>query len=340
MFSVYITAHRGMGITAKRRDHFIKGAKFFPENSIAAFKEAIRVGAEALECDIHVSSDHVPIVIHGSKVTDYAYYIGDRGREFESDENKTCESFTVTEIKQNFALKTFEGVDPKDKDWGDSGKLLALQYYLTGIHTNPDLYAIPTLEQLLELVSDENERRISQGMPTLKLNIELKGKDSGFLTLATIADFHQKRSRHETYAIDFGDIILLGRMAVGEIAIAKNLLKGASKFLEIKDSLEDSKERHLQLSLLFGEREIEIFLNKSGWTLYLTENPSPKEEDLPENFPGKVIILTTADQAFLVKNKRFFRMKTRDPKGFPVEVKEDVKDGFQDSLSGGYAIFR
>jgi glycerophosphoryl diester phosphodiesterase len=45
-YKVLITGHRGMGVSNKRRDLLIPGAEFFPENSIAAFKEAIRLGAD------------------------------------------------------------------------------------------------------------------------------------------------------------------------------------------------------------------------------------------------------------------------------------------------------
>ena len=60
----------------KPRDEFIGGAEFYPENSIAAFEAAIRVGTDALECDIHGSSDRVAVVIHGDKINDYAISLG------------------------------------------------------------------------------------------------------------------------------------------------------------------------------------------------------------------------------------------------------------------------
>ncbi|WP_338662835.1 glycerophosphodiester phosphodiesterase family protein [Pararoseomonas sp. SCSIO 73927] len=46
-----IIAHRG-------------GAILWPENSLQAFRQAIAAGADAVECDVHLSSDGVPMVMH------------------------------------------------------------------------------------------------------------------------------------------------------------------------------------------------------------------------------------------------------------------------------------
>ncbi|HEV8702984.1 MAG TPA: glycerophosphodiester phosphodiesterase family protein [Candidatus Polarisedimenticolia bacterium] len=39
-----------------------------PENTLAAFKEAIRLGADLIECDVHLSADDVPVIIHDDTV--------------------------------------------------------------------------------------------------------------------------------------------------------------------------------------------------------------------------------------------------------------------------------
>jgi len=46
-----IIAHRG-------------GAILWPENSLLAFRRAIEAGVDAVECDIHLSADGVPMVMH------------------------------------------------------------------------------------------------------------------------------------------------------------------------------------------------------------------------------------------------------------------------------------
>jgi glycerophosphoryl diester phosphodiesterase len=48
---VAVIAHRG-------------GSRLRPENTIAAFDHAASLGVDALECDVHLSRDGVPVVIH------------------------------------------------------------------------------------------------------------------------------------------------------------------------------------------------------------------------------------------------------------------------------------
>ena len=48
---VSVIAHRG-------------GSKLRPENTIAAFDHACQIGADALECDVHLSRDGEVVVIH------------------------------------------------------------------------------------------------------------------------------------------------------------------------------------------------------------------------------------------------------------------------------------
>lgn len=40
------------------------GAKLAPENTMAAFERGLAAGADGLECDVHLSADGVPVVIH------------------------------------------------------------------------------------------------------------------------------------------------------------------------------------------------------------------------------------------------------------------------------------
>lgn len=50
-----IVAHRGASSTR-------------PENTLPSFEEALRLGAEIVEFDVRLSSDHVPVVIHDASV--------------------------------------------------------------------------------------------------------------------------------------------------------------------------------------------------------------------------------------------------------------------------------
>src|SRR5215218_3697295 len=37
---------------------------YAPENTFAAYERAVALGADAVECDVHLSADGVPVVIH------------------------------------------------------------------------------------------------------------------------------------------------------------------------------------------------------------------------------------------------------------------------------------
>src|SRR5688572_21264861 len=52
---VVVIAHRGASALA-------------PENTLAAFRLALAQGAPAVECDVHLSADGVPVVIHDATV--------------------------------------------------------------------------------------------------------------------------------------------------------------------------------------------------------------------------------------------------------------------------------
>jgi glycerophosphoryl diester phosphodiesterase len=42
------------------------GAKLAPENTMAAFSNGIALGSDGIECDVHLSRDGIPVVIHDS----------------------------------------------------------------------------------------------------------------------------------------------------------------------------------------------------------------------------------------------------------------------------------
>jgi glycerophosphoryl diester phosphodiesterase len=281
MPTVIITAHRGMGVTAKRRDHYIDGVKFFPENSIASFKRAIELGTDAIECDIHVSSNNIAMIIHGEKIRDYAYDVklnkkisipSDKQRVSNSSLETMLNKFrlkTLTDFEQQLlAIMSKNAEDPEI--YTKETEELWNQY----AQISPDFNNIPTLEQLLELCAAENKLRAESNRPSLKLNIELKGANSGFITLATIIAYNKKaldiiefnrtapakglNKKPPIFPIDPSDIILLGRLCVGEIITAKSLIMGARQFLIDTENMtkeEYKKKRHELLKSLLGTRE-------------------------------------------------------------------------------------
>ena len=73
-----------------------------PENTLESFAQAVALGADAIELDVHISSDGVPVVMHDPDVTRTTNGIGeiasmtfaelrelDAGARFTSDEGKT-----------------------------------------------------------------------------------------------------------------------------------------------------------------------------------------------------------------------------------------------------------
>src|SRR5262245_20493558 len=109
---VFITAHRGMGVLSKLRHEFIDTEMYYPENAPVSFEKAMLDGAEALECDIHVSSDFVPMLIHGNKITDYANYIDTNSTDFfKRDGDKLISRYTCEEIQSKFHLRVLSGLE-------------------------------------------------------------------------------------------------------------------------------------------------------------------------------------------------------------------------------------
>lgn len=99
-----------------------------PENTLAAFKEAVRVGADGIELDVQLSKDNHLIVIHDETVDRTTNGYGE------------ISQLTLAELKQLDAGSWFK--------------------------ENPIRQEIPTLEEVLQLLVDEQ----FQGV----LNIELK----------------------------------------------------------------------------------------------------------------------------------------------------------------------
>lgn len=47
-----------------------RGSKYQPENTLLAFQSAIQIGCEAVELDIWLTKDKVPVIIHGTDTGD------------------------------------------------------------------------------------------------------------------------------------------------------------------------------------------------------------------------------------------------------------------------------
>mgnify|MGYP003665467026 FL=1 len=202
----------------------------YPENSIAAFKEAIIQGAHALECDIHVSKDNQPMVIHGNKLSSYAFDLLEKQEHVVSslkENSPLISSLSQSEIQERFILKDFDLVERKDETQTreDIEQLLKEKSTKDLLINNSDRYSIPTLTQLLNLVANENKSRLdqSESLSLLKLNIELKGAYSAAFSLATIWEFYHQNPDNKKY-LPVENLIFLGRYETREIIIMREIL--------------------------------------------------------------------------------------------------------------------
>ncbi|HRJ21752.1 MAG TPA: glycerophosphodiester phosphodiesterase family protein [Bryobacteraceae bacterium] len=67
-----IIGHRGYGPTPAALKTPENLATLLPENSLAAFKYALDHGADGIECDVFLSGDGVPMVIHDDDIDQHA----------------------------------------------------------------------------------------------------------------------------------------------------------------------------------------------------------------------------------------------------------------------------
>ncbi|MEO2462017.1 glycerophosphodiester phosphodiesterase family protein, partial [Enterococcus faecalis] len=88
-----------------------------PENTCIAFREAVRVGAEGIELDVHLSKDGYLIVMHDETV--------DRT----TDGHGEIQQLTLNELKQLDAGSWFQ--------------------------KNPSVQCVPTLEDVLNCLEEE-----------------------------------------------------------------------------------------------------------------------------------------------------------------------------------------
>ena len=82
-----VIAHRGL-------------SSRFPENTLISFKEALKTKAFAVECDVHLSKDQIPMVIHDEELSRTTPGVGKVG-SYTYDELK---AFKVPSLKEVLEL--------------------------------------------------------------------------------------------------------------------------------------------------------------------------------------------------------------------------------------------
>jgi len=139
-----LIAHRGMGPSSLLGPKF-KASEAIPENTLAAFKQAIILGADGIELDIFKSQDGHLMVIHDDELWRNVYGL-----------NRDGSSLPKGETKESYKL---------------GNKTLA---ELKQLAVGPSSEKIPTLEEVFNLAKEANKLRKERGVPPLILNVELK----------------------------------------------------------------------------------------------------------------------------------------------------------------------
>jgi glycerophosphoryl diester phosphodiesterase len=98
--STHVVGHRG-------------AAAYAPENTLLAFKKAIESQADAAECDVHMSRDGVPFVIHDSTLK-RTFGIEGVVKDMTADELKKASVPTLAEYIQVLKGKCVQVIEIKD----------------------------------------------------------------------------------------------------------------------------------------------------------------------------------------------------------------------------------
>lgn len=143
---IYLIGHRGMGVSnvLQQPEH---SSLVFLENTVASFKEAIILGADGIELDVFSSKDRHVMVIHSDELRMHVY------------NNRGDEELLIKESSKTFIVG--------NKTYNQLRKLVV----------GPQGELIPTLSEILELVTEANLIRNKLGLPHLILNIELKNSN-------------------------------------------------------------------------------------------------------------------------------------------------------------------
>ena len=122
-----------------------------PENSLAAIKHALDLGADGFELDVHITKDNKIAVVHDNALNKKVY-----GADREGNDLGNVSDHTLEELKK---------------------------YNIGNGHT------IPSLKEVLDFVVVENEKRAKQHKLPLIMNIELKGDNVVDQTFSEISEY-------------------------------------------------------------------------------------------------------------------------------------------------------
>lgn len=329
---LHITGHRGCGDNTYLQH--IPGSYYTPENSLASFENAIMAGADAIECDIHTSNDHIPMVIHNNSITSTAYFLGACEKEHARDRTKYCSSYSAYQLQTEFILKSPLCIPfaPLNGETVEQQRALLEQC--------PASFRVPTLRELLILVNKHNSHRSTEGRQLVSLNIELKGLNSAIAVLLELSSFFASCAEAEEVCFVSPElVVLLGKLSVAEIAIANDLICCSR---EMRDVLVTQPSAPLPL-LRYGAIAVAEHYCMERLSLYLVETVDGGGIDKTRTEPRDENTAAVVDKLFAAKafvpysvvlcdNNECFLI---DKKGSPVRSRSGFKSFFlPDSLRG------
>lgn len=190
---IIFAGHRGYGATQVQKQRADPTEKF-PENTLISLQKVMESGADCIEFDIYLSRDYSLMVIHDDALHINAKYI-------------------LQEYDRNipYGTKVGDSVNliPKDNETGEP--YLVSRYYKNDLkrlydvsnglmpdnipaEERPKYTTIPELTEVLHLVMEENTRRERLQQPRVKLNIELKGANTGKYVQGIINKFNKQQA--------------------------------------------------------------------------------------------------------------------------------------------------
>lgn len=192
-----VVAHRG-------------GAGLAPENTLAAFRNALELQVDAVELDVHLSKDGVPVVLHDPDVSRATGAVGE------------VEALTLVELQQLDAAATYKGADVGMQRIPTLAEVLALIQGHSGVQIEIKLRGnkqrYPGIErQVVETVRHSNMVAetvvLSFDFPTL---LEVQRLEPTLRTCALVSSGYLSRfDIHQRATLVTADLAAQGFRCVG-----------------------------------------------------------------------------------------------------------------------------
>jgi glycerophosphoryl diester phosphodiesterase len=117
---VRVIAHRG-------------NSRALPENTMAAFRSAMMLGAHMIELDVRLSKDGVPVVVHDSKLLDGSLVAETRADQFYKYAAPELEEVLRLPIPLNLEIKAPEAIPAVVDLIGDRADVVISSFHLDAL---------------------------------------------------------------------------------------------------------------------------------------------------------------------------------------------------------------